>query len=281
MDPVDPQVDVVHLGQAPVGEQSGLVLPLRGQPGDRRRGQPGPGAEELLQRRPEVQTGQPVQIQQRQHLGDLRRFARPRRQDRRGEPLPLTGFRIDPLVVHPRRGHRHRTGPGHHLPLLVVAVADHQPVTVLVADVGERVDVGGDLRLQRRRQHLAGTVPDDLIQQRTTDRPATFRILRCNYREHGRTFPTGVGAPALLEGYLGLSGRYVLPADPQVSSIALEATITPISIQRPGALCLAFGVDDQLDSVAGRSVVQSGYDNICTQLYASRDSMRTASQLCE
>ena len=51
VDAVDPQVDVVGTRQIPVLECLGLVLPLRGQPGDRRRRQPGARAQELLQRR--------------------------------------------------------------------------------------------------------------------------------------------------------------------------------------------------------------------------------------
>ena len=58
-------------------------------------GQPGAIAEELLQRRPEVPAGHPVQIQQRQHVGDLRRLPCPRRQDPRRETLSLTGLLID------------------------------------------------------------------------------------------------------------------------------------------------------------------------------------------
>ena len=80
-----------------------------GQPGDRRRGQPGTGTRGTAPTPARSHRGQPVQVQQRQHLGHLRRLARPRRQDRRREPLPLTGVRVDPLVVDPRRGHRHRT----------------------------------------------------------------------------------------------------------------------------------------------------------------------------
>ena len=81
-----------------------------------------------------------MQVQQRQHLGHPRRLARPRRQDRRREPGPLTRFRIDALVIDPRPADRHRTGRGDHLPGLVVAVADHQPVTVLVDLVDELID---------------------------------------------------------------------------------------------------------------------------------------------
>ena len=50
-----------------------------------------------------------MQVQQRQHLGYLRRLAHPRRQDRRGEPLPLTTVGVDTLVVD--RGARTRTAP--------------------------------------------------------------------------------------------------------------------------------------------------------------------------
>jgi hypothetical protein len=70
---------------------------------------PMPGAEELLQRRPEIRGGEAVQVQQWQHLGHPRRLACPRGQDRRGEPLPLHGGRVDALVVDPRLPNRHRT----------------------------------------------------------------------------------------------------------------------------------------------------------------------------
>ena len=46
MDPVGPHVDVVHARQVPVGERPVVVLPGRTQPGDRRRRQPGPRAED-------------------------------------------------------------------------------------------------------------------------------------------------------------------------------------------------------------------------------------------
>jgi hypothetical protein len=166
VDPVDPQVDVVGPRQITLPERLGLVLPLRGEPGDRRGREPDTGAQELLQRRTEVTGGQTMQVQQRQHLGHLRGLTRPRRQNRRGKPLPLTRISIDALVVDPRRGHRHRARRGQHLALVVITIAHNQPIPVLVdlADMG--VDVGGDLRPQRRRQHLPGTVADDLIKQR-------------------------------------------------------------------------------------------------------------------
>ena len=146
------------------------------------------GAEELGQRRREVRGGEPVQIEQRQHLGDPRGLARPGRKDRRGEPLPLTGRLVGALVVDPRRAHRHRTRCRGHLPRLVVAVADNQPVTrpVELVDVG--LDVAGDLGGQRRGQHLSGTIAHDLIEQRRPARLVGLGLI-LDYLEHGRTFP--------------------------------------------------------------------------------------------
>lgn len=73
-----------------------------------------------------------MQVEQRQHLADLRRLAAPRRQDRGREPLTLARALVDPLVVHPRSLHLHRPGCGGDLPGLVVAVADHEPTAGLV-----------------------------------------------------------------------------------------------------------------------------------------------------
>jgi hypothetical protein len=123
-------------------------------------------AEELPERGHEVPGRQAVQVQQRQHLADLRGLARPRRQDRRAEPLPLARGRVGALVVHPRRGHFHRPGAGQHRPRLGGAVTHHQAAAVLIVQPGEVIDVGGDLGLQRRGQHLPGAVPHDLVDQR-------------------------------------------------------------------------------------------------------------------
>ena len=69
-----------------------------------------------------------------------------------------------------------------------MTVADHQPPALLVELACERIDVGGDLGLQRRRQHLPGAVADDLIKQRPTGRLVGHRSV-VNYLEHERTFP--------------------------------------------------------------------------------------------
>ncbi len=173
-------------------ERGRLVLPLRGEPGDRRRRQARAGAQELLQRRPEVGRGQPVQIQQRQHLGHPRATCatRPAGSPRRTAPArPVASSTRLSLTRGARTAHR--PGRGGHLPRLVVAVADHQPPAVLVDLVGVRLDVGRDLRLQRRRQHPPRPVADDLIQQRRARHLG--RVVaprpRLDYLEHGRTFP--------------------------------------------------------------------------------------------
>jgi len=74
----------------------------------------------------------------------------------------------------------------------MVAIADHQPPTVLIDLVGERIDVGGDLGLQRRREHLSSAVADQLVQQRPADpsRDVGVGLERLvDYLEHRRTFP--------------------------------------------------------------------------------------------
>ena len=166
MDAISPQVDIVHGGQVPGREGALLRLPGLRQPRDHRRRQPGRRAQELAQRGHEVPGRQPMQVKQRQHLGDLRGLARPRRQDRRGEPPPLTRSRVGALVVDPRHGHLDRTRAGQHLPRLVIAVPHHQAAAVLIALRGVRRDISIHLGLQRLGQHPPGALPHDLIDQR-------------------------------------------------------------------------------------------------------------------
>jgi hypothetical protein len=166
VDAVGPQVDVVHARQAPAGERLLLALPGLGQLRDHRRGQAGRAAEELPERGYEVPGRQAVQVEQRQHLGDLRGLAAPGRQDRRGEPAAFARLRVGAAVVDPRRDHLDRAGRGQHLAGLVDAVAHHQPAPVLIAFVVELGDVGVDLGLQRFGQHPTGALADDLVDQR-------------------------------------------------------------------------------------------------------------------
>jgi hypothetical protein len=52
------------------------------------------------------------------------------------------------------------------------------------------IDIGGDLCLQRRREHCPCTVTHDLIEQRPARRAVLVgRIGVVDYLERGRTFP--------------------------------------------------------------------------------------------
>lgn len=61
------------------------------------------------------------------------------------EPASLPGGLVDALVIDPRRPHRDRAGRGGHLPLGVVAVANHQPLPVHVDLAGMGLDEAGHL----------------------------------------------------------------------------------------------------------------------------------------
>ncbi len=63
----------------------------------------------------------------------------------------FTGHLVGALVVDPGCAYRHRTGSGGHLTGGVVAVADDQPVAVLIELVSMGTYIGGDLGLHRRR----------------------------------------------------------------------------------------------------------------------------------
>jgi hypothetical protein len=59
----------------------------------------------------------------------------------------------------------------------------------LIDLVGMGIDLGGDLGLQRRREHRPGTVTHDLVEQRPARRAVVIGpICVVDYREHGRTF---------------------------------------------------------------------------------------------
>src|SRR5262249_5243171 len=98
-----------RLRQVALLEGGVVVAPLLRQPGHGRGRQPGRAAEELLQFGHEVPGRQPVQVKQREHLGDLRRLAAPRRKDLGGEPLAFAAGLVDAAVVHARA--RTSTGP--------------------------------------------------------------------------------------------------------------------------------------------------------------------------
>jgi hypothetical protein len=132
--PVHPHVDVIHSREVALLERLALFLPSLGEAGYARRREPGPGAEELLQGRREVPGGEPVQVQQRQDLRNLRGAAHVRRQDDALEPLSLAGSLIHSLVVDPRSLNLDGAGPAEDLAFVVVAVPDDEGVPgVLVA----------------------------------------------------------------------------------------------------------------------------------------------------
>jgi len=63
---------------------------------------------------------------------------------------------------------------------------------VLVDLVGGLLDVGGDLGLQRRSEHLPGTRAGQLVEHRPATRGWRMLVglvLVVDYRKHGRTFP--------------------------------------------------------------------------------------------
>jgi hypothetical protein len=174
-------------------------LPAGQQPTDSGRRQPSRRTEELFQGWDEVAGGQPVQVQQRQHLTDLRALAAPGRQDHRAEPGPLAGHRIHPAVIDPRRPHRNRTRGGHHLTLARVAVAHHQAPAALITLGGVGGEIVVDLGLQGSGQHPSGTLASQPIQVHSQ---FGLHSLVSYYTQHcGVTLLAGVAAPV---SHLGL-----------------------------------------------------------------------------
>jgi hypothetical protein len=195
VDPVGPAVHVVDLRQVPLRERRMLGLPLLDQPPHRRGRQPGGRPEELGERGHEIAGGQPVQVQQRQDLGDLRTPAHPARQDRAGEPDPLAALWVGAPVVHPGPGDLHGAGTHRQGPRRGVPVAHHQPVTALVdlALVGGEISV--DLGLQRMGEHPPGTLTRQLVQVQA--QPGLLGQGVGDYTQHAaflprRRWPAGV-----------------------------------------------------------------------------------------
>ena len=177
-----------------------------------------------------------MQVQQGQHVRDLRRLTCPRGQDRRREPHPLPGRLIDALVVDPGCLDRYRTRSGGHLTGREGAVTDHQPVPVFVDLVGVQLDVGGHLGLQRRSEHPPGPLASQLVQHRPTHprRGVLIGLVPVgDYRKHGRTFPNqrvNAGPDQSYLDFRSSSGRCAPsrhPAEhhPQVLIIAPKASV--------------------------------------------------------
>jgi hypothetical protein len=116
----------------------------------------------------------------------------------------LPGRRVGAPVIDPRRGHLHRPGAGQYLPRLVMPVPHHQAAAAPVPLARERRDISVHLGLQLLGQHPPRALPHDLVDQRAPTSLSLFRRPLLHYREHGRTFPAGVAAPALLETSHGI-----------------------------------------------------------------------------
>jgi hypothetical protein len=204
---VSPHVHEVPVAQVTFGERALLGLPLCGEPGDHRRGEPSGRPEEPRQRRREVTAGHAVQVHERQHLRDLRRLASPGRQDRRAEPASLTGL-IDALVVDPRRLHFDAARGRGDRAGLGVAVADHQAPASLVQLTRQTGDVVVGLDLERGSQHPPGALQNDLIQRRPHLHAG---VVIGHYSQHRRSFLAGAPTPAELVPFQ--RGRYVAPSN--------------------------------------------------------------------
>jgi hypothetical protein len=127
-----------------------------------------------------------VQVQQRQDLGDLGALAAPRRQDHRPEPQPLTGHRVDPAVVHPRRADGHRASSGGDLALAGVAIAYHQPSAAFIPLGGRGGEIVVDLGFQGGGQHPPGALAHDRVQVQAQ---LTRGLLGGDYTQHAAFLP--------------------------------------------------------------------------------------------
>lgn len=84
-------------------------------------------------------------------------------------------------------------------------------MTVLIQLVAERLDVCGDLRVQRRGQHLPSTVADDLVEQRPTGQLVGLAL---SWTTLSMGVPSRAGAPTptLIETAMGFDlAREVRP----------------------------------------------------------------------
>ena len=231
MHPIREAVHVVDLGQVALGEGLPLGLPLLAQAGDHRGRQPRRRAQQLGQRRDEVGAGQPMQVQQRQHRGDLRAAPDPAGQDHALELLPLPGRRVDSPVVHPGTHHLDLADPGGNRAGWGVAVATHQPVATLVCQRGVGGDVGVDLDLQRHRQHPPCALPKQLVQVQAQ---LGLGSIVCDYTQH-RGVPSSPAftAPASFRWSGWKVRRVLMPgAHPQIPTISPSSSTTALTPKR-------------------------------------------------
>jgi hypothetical protein len=231
VDPISPAVHVVDPMKVAPLEGLAFGLPLGAQPGDHRGRQACRRAEQLLQRWHEILAGQPVQVQQRQHLGHLRAAPCPPGQDLAVELPALPGVGVHPPVVHPGADDLDLPRAGGDLAGWGVAVAAHQPVPALVDQPGMGGDVGVDLGLQRHRQHPPRALPKQLVQVQAQ---LGLGSLVCDYTQH-RGVPSSPAVvrrrPSHRSGWK--VRRVLMPgAHPQVSTISRMRQTSAVPIWR-------------------------------------------------
>jgi hypothetical protein len=142
VDPVHEQVRVTAEAEQPLAKPVVMGLPLLAHAADRRRRQPrGVLTQQPFKRGAEVPGRETPEVNDRDHLPDLRRAARVRRQDPRAELLPLPGLLVEALVVHAWRADRDRARPDRDLAFPRAAVTDNEPVSALVQLLAEPLDV--------------------------------------------------------------------------------------------------------------------------------------------
>lgn len=123
-------------------------------------------------------------------------------EDAAREAVPLAVLACPP-VVHARCAHRDRPGPERDLPGAALAVTDDQGVALLVAFVTVRLQVCGDLGLQRRYEHPARPLAGNLVEQRSPVDLVLRRLVADDLQHGWRLLPTA-SDPAVV----GQAGGY-------------------------------------------------------------------------
>ena len=235
------------------------------------------GAEDLLQRRGEVRARQTVQIPQRQHLRPAAETSvtRPAGSPRRTGTVP--GRLIHPAVIDPRLPRPAPPRPTWSPP------APHGSRCAPPTDARRhppdpgRLDVGGHLSQQRRRQHLLGTVPTNL--DPSNNPPTDFRVSRVlNYLEHGRTFPNqrvNAGPDQSYLDFRSSSGRCVQSRHPARAIHRFRSLLQPRGREHRGHEDSSDIVDDNSPIVkAVASTPSTLMNSTCSRPFRKRTIQR-------
>jgi hypothetical protein len=164
VDAVGPNVDVALVLERAAAPLLLLLDPGLLEPNDGRRRQAGSlRADQVLQVLREVAGGDALEVEPGDQLVDRLRPSKVRRQNLARETEALA-ILVNSSIIDARLLDVDHTDSGLDLARLAVAVSHNQPATVLVSLVGMIVDVCGNLRLDRLRQHLLGSLFKDLCQ---------------------------------------------------------------------------------------------------------------------